>query len=137
LEFVKPIPDAEQIAAHFFSSEENRVLQALPSTQRLEAFYRCWTRKEAYVKAIGEGLSHPLDRFQVSLAPNTPARLISVEGSPQEIARWGMISFDPAPGYIAALVVEGPGSEEPLKHWRFQPEGLFNTTEWFPSTAEG
>jgi 4'-phosphopantetheinyl transferase len=138
LEFVKPIPDAAQIAALFFSHEENRELLTLPLGQRQDAFYRCWTRKEAYVKAIGEGLSHPLDRFQVSLAPNIPARLISVEGSPQEIARWEMISFDPAPGYIAALVVEGPGSEERLEHWHFRPEGLFSSMddEGFQSMAE-
>jgi len=96
LEFIQPMPDAMQIAERYFSAAENRVLAALPAKERQEAFFRCWTRKEAYVKALGEGLSHPLDQFQVSLAPQVPARLVEVEGSLAELARWSMTSFDPA-----------------------------------------
>jgi 4'-phosphopantetheinyl transferase len=117
LEFIQPMPDATRIAEHFFSAGENRALAALPVEERQEAFFRCWTRKEAYVKALGEGLSHPLDQFQVSLAPQVPARLVDVEGSLAELARWSMTGFDPAPGYIAAMVVEGPKAQ--LEHWQF------------------
>jgi 4'-phosphopantetheinyl transferase len=109
VECIRSLPDAEQIAAQFFSAQENIALHALPADQRLEAFFNCWTRKEAYIKAIGDGLSHPLDQFQVSLSSDEPARLLDVRGSSEEAARWTMASWAPAPGYVAALVVEGSG----------------------------
>ena len=109
VEHIRSLPDAEQIATRFFSAQENVALHTLPESQRLEAFFNCWTRKEAYIKAIGEGLSHPLDQFQVSLSPEEPARLLNVEGSLEEVTRWSMTSWVPAPGYVAALVVEGSG----------------------------
>jgi 4'-phosphopantetheinyl transferase len=107
LERVHPMPDADQIAARFFSARENAVYQALPSDQRQGAFFRCWTRKEAYIKALGEGLSRPLDQFDVSLAPGETARLLHVEGHPAETARWSFKALVPASGYEAALAVEG------------------------------
>jgi 4'-phosphopantetheinyl transferase len=76
VEYIRPIPDVEQIAVRFFSVGENAALCALPESLRLEAFFNCWTRKEAYIKAIGDGLSHPLNQFQVSLAPGEAARLL-------------------------------------------------------------
>jgi 4'-phosphopantetheinyl transferase len=109
VEYIHALPDAEQIAARFFSAQENVALRMLPESQRLEAFFNCWTRKEAYIKAIGDGLSHPLDQFQVSLSPGEPARLLNVEGSPEKVTRRFMASLVPAPGYVAALVVEGSG----------------------------
>jgi 4'-phosphopantetheinyl transferase len=107
VEYVRPIQDMEQIAARFFSPPEYAALCSLPESQKLEAFFNCWTRKEAYIKAIGDGLVHPLDRFQVSLAPGEPARLLSVEGAPEEAERWVLRSLTPVHGYIAALAVEG------------------------------
>jgi 4'-phosphopantetheinyl transferase len=108
VEYVHPIPELDQIAARFFSASENLVLRAIPAGQRVEAFFNCWTRKEAYIKALGVGLAQPLDQFQVSLIPGEPARLLKVEGLPEQIARYSMEAFVPAPGYIAALMVEGP-----------------------------
>ena len=116
VEYIHSLPDAEQIAARFFSAQENVALHTLPESQRLEAFFNCWTRKEAYIKAIGDGLSHPLDQFQVSLSPEEPARLLNVEGSPAEATRWSMASWAPTPGYVAALVVDGSGYH--LKCWQ-------------------
>jgi 4'-phosphopantetheinyl transferase len=107
VEYIRPIPDVEQIAVRFFSAGENAALCALPESLRLETFFNCWTRKEAYIKAIGEGLSHPLDQFQVSLAPGEAARLLWVEGSPEKVGRWSLTALSPAPGYVAALAVEG------------------------------
>lgn len=107
VEHICPLPDAEQIAARFFSAAENAVLCALPENQRSEAFFNCWTRKEAYLKATGDGLSRPLDQFQVSLAPGEPVRLLVDEQMPEEISRWRLESLMPASGYVAALVVEG------------------------------
>jgi 4'-phosphopantetheinyl transferase len=109
LEYVRPMPDAAQIAARFFSAREHAVFCALPKGQKLEAFYSCWTRKEAYLKATGEGLARPLDQFDVSLVPGDPAGLLRVQGDSQEIARWSLQALAPGTGYVAAIAVEGHG----------------------------
>jgi 4'-phosphopantetheinyl transferase len=91
----------DQIPEHFFSPKEVRALRALPPEQQTEGFFNCWTRKEAYIKARGYGLSLPLDSFDVSLAPGAPAALQrSCDG-------WSVKSFEPLPGFQAAVVVEG------------------------------
>jgi 4'-phosphopantetheinyl transferase len=79
----------------------------LPEQHKLEAFFNCWTRKEAYIKACGDGLSQPLDKFEVSLAIDEPAQLLSLNGSEVEASRWHLHGFVPATGYVAALAVEG------------------------------
>jgi len=99
----------EQIAERFFSHHEITTLRALPTHLRESAFFRCWTRKEAYIKATGKGLSLPLDQFAVSLAPGEPAALLSTQGDPHEAQRWSLLELTPAPGYAAALAVEGHG----------------------------
>ena len=91
LERLRSISDAERIAKRFFSSQENAVLQALPANLKHEAFFTCWTRKEAYIKARGEGLSFSLDLFDVSLVPGEPAALLHVRGYPQEVSRWSLL----------------------------------------------
>ncbi len=107
IEYLQALPDADQIAARFFAAEEIATFNALPTSQRRQAFFNCWTRKEAYIKAIGKGLSQPLNQFEVSLAPGEPARLLNVEGAPKESSRWSLNAWKPAPGYVAALAVKG------------------------------
>ena len=107
IEYLQTLLDADQIAARFFSARENAALQALSTSQKQQAFFNCWTRKEAYIKAIGKGLSQPLDQFEVSLAPGAPASLLSVRGAPEEASRWSLKALTPASGYAAALAVEG------------------------------
>ena len=97
----------EEIAERFFSPQENATLRALPAHLQHEAFFNCWTRKEAYIKAHGEGLSMPLDEFDVSLAPGEPAALLTTRRDPQEASRWSLRELAPGPGYVAALAVEG------------------------------
>jgi 4'-phosphopantetheinyl transferase len=97
----------EQVAEHFFSPREVTVLRALPSPLQATAFFACWTRKEAYIKAIGDGLALPLDQFDVSLAPGEPAALLHTTWDPQEAARWALQDLAPAPGYRAAVAVAG------------------------------
>jgi 4'-phosphopantetheinyl transferase len=101
--------DVGQVAAHFFSPHEQRDLETLTDRAKIEAFFNCWTRKEAYVKARGEGLSLPLDQFDVSLRPGEPARLIATRPDPAEAMRWQLSALDVADGYKAALAVEGQG----------------------------
>ena len=92
---------AEQIPERFFSREEVRVLRSLPVHEQTQGFFNCWTRKEAYIKAVGRGLSIDLDSFDVSLAPDEPAALRrGCEG-------WSVQSFAPMPGFQAAVVAPG------------------------------
>ena len=106
VEYVRSMPDAEEIAQRFFSPRENAVFRTVPAGKKLEAFFNCWTRKEAFLKAIGNGLSRSLDSFEVSLAPEEPAQLLCVGGDPLEASRWRLRELAPAHGYAGALVVE-------------------------------
>ncbi len=102
VERLRPIPEAAQIAERFFSAGERATLSSLPPDRIEEAFLTCWTRKEAYLKAIGAGLSSPLDEFEVTLAPGEPARLLRVAGASGQESAWLLHSFLPAPGYLGA-----------------------------------
>lgn len=107
IERVRPLADLEQIADRTFSPREREAIRRLAPEFRHEAFFNCWTRKEAYIKAIGEGLAHPLDRFSVSLVPGAPARLECVDDDPTEAKAWTLEALVPSPGYTAAVIVEG------------------------------
>ncbi len=118
IECRRPLPDLDDVAERMFSAHERQALRQLPPAQRPEAFFNCWTRKEAYVKAIGEGLSHPLDRFTVTLAPGASVRLEHVEGDPAEAGRWTLEALDPDPAYAAAIAVDGRPSGLVGLTWR-------------------
>jgi 4'-phosphopantetheinyl transferase len=107
IERIRMEVDDDRIARRFFSPAEVDALLSLPESIRKQAFFNCWTRKEAYIKAWGEGLSMPLDRFDVNMAPGEMARLIGTRPDPDEAARWSLLHLDPAPGYAAALAVRG------------------------------
>lgn len=109
VESIRSEADADRIADRFFSRAEIAALRALPREWRELAFFLCWTRKEAYIKARGEGLSLPLDQFDVSLDPGEPAALTSTRPDPDEPGRWSLHDLAPAAGYAAALAVEGRG----------------------------
>jgi 4'-phosphopantetheinyl transferase len=107
VEQLRPNIDLERIARRFFSSSEVNALFALAPELRLEAFYRCWTRKEAYIKARGGGLSIPLGSLDVALEPNKPAALLAVRDNAENAGNWSLLNIDLDEGYQAALVVEG------------------------------
>lgn len=107
LEYIREDLAGEKIAERFFSPREIEMLKGVPAELRKEAFFNCWTRKEAYIKARGEGLSMPLDEFDVSLGPGEPAALLLNHKDPGEVSRWTMRSLTVPPGYVAALVAEG------------------------------
>ena len=98
IEWRNPELACPKVARRLFAPAEYEALIALPPEQWVAGFYNCWTRKEAYVKALGLGLSYPLHAFTVSVAPGKPARFTSEETG------WTLSSFEPAPGYQAALV---------------------------------
>lgn len=106
IEAVRTLRDSDSIAARFFSRRENAAYQALPPAEKDVGFFNCWTRKEAFIKALGDGLYHPLDRFDVSLAPGEPTRILRVEGMPGDECGWRLESFLPAAGYVGAVVTE-------------------------------
>jgi 4'-phosphopantetheinyl transferase len=107
LEFAKPMPDCEEIAERFFSASEREVLRSLPAERKEEAFFNCWTRKEAYLKAVGEGLAAPLDSFDVTLAPGEAPRMLTLEGDAERARRWFFADLRPAERYAGALAIEG------------------------------
>lgn len=117
VERVHPLEDAEQIAARFFAKKEVAAFRNVPESQKLEAFFNCWTRKEAFIKAIGDGLTYPLDQFEVSLIPAQPARLLSVQGSITKATHWSLEALIPDAGYVGAIIVQGQGWQ--LKCWQW------------------
>jgi len=107
----------EQVAETAFAPAEMTTLRELPPSLRTDAFFACWTRKEAFVKARGDGLSFPLDRCEVSLAPHMPAALLAVRDDPAEAGRWSLHSLRPSDGYAAAVAVEGRGHGLSCRTW--------------------
>lgn len=102
VEYVRPSPEYADIARDFFSAEEVQQLTGFPDHLDAEAFLRCWTQKEAYVKARGEGLAIPLSSFSV---PHVPGA-------------WSLYTLQPAPGYVGALAIERKGWRLRQWHWR-------------------
>jgi len=113
IEFPHSIPEADQISERFFSTQENAVFLSLPLHQRQEAFFRCWTRKEAFIKAIGEGFSFPLHCFDVAFEDGTKSALLSIKGNAERASRWILQDLRPAPNYVGALAIEG-------RHWNIR-----------------
>ena len=110
LERIRAHSDHAEIARHFFSPAEIDDLGALPSHRHAEAFFSCWTKKEAYLKARGEGLAAPLTGFSVPLTTG-PAH------APVDLQGWSLFTLRPAPGYAGALAIEGAGWR--LRQWRW------------------
>jgi 4'-phosphopantetheinyl transferase len=124
LEFIRGELATEEIADRFFSRRELRALRALPLALQKYAFFLCWTRKEAYIKARGEGLSLPLDQFDVSLTPGKPAELLGTRPDPSEASRWSLrdLMLEPS-GYAAALAV-GETRRLSLTLWQYPSSGI-------------
>lgn len=117
IERLRRVPDAAGIAERFFAPEEGAAFAALPDALRDEAFLNGWTRKEAFIKATGQGLSTPLDRFAVELAPGRPARLLRLDHTLEagSAADWSLFDLRPAPGLVGALAVRGDGWRPALR----------------------
>lgn len=118
LEYIRNDFPYAEIAAKFFSPTEVTNLRSLPPHLQTTAFFTCWTRKEAFIKATGKGLSLPLDKFDVSLLPSEPARLLYTAWDESEAQRWTLQEIIPDAGYVGAIAL-------PQNNWRFQQYRFF------------
>jgi 4'-phosphopantetheinyl transferase len=116
--------DIDDIAGSYFSAAEVASLKKISPAERYEAFFSCWTRKEAFVKAKSLGLSFDLDQFDVNVGATVPARLLRIRPNQKEVRAWSMSSVDVDPGYVASVAVAG-------HNWRavqMQCDDVFSTT---------
>jgi 4'-phosphopantetheinyl transferase len=117
IERIRDIGDVDRLAGICFSPAERSALFAVAVRERRSAFFSGWTRKEAFLKATGEGLSRRLDSFDVTLTPGEPARLLRLAGAPAAPARYALHALEPAPGYVGALAVDRPESTIKWRPW--------------------
>ncbi|MGV3772895.1 MAG: 4'-phosphopantetheinyl transferase family protein [Verrucomicrobiales bacterium] len=118
VERVHAIPEMSGVAKIFFSPQEYDEWKSLPASEQEVAFFNCWTRKEAFVKAVGVGISELLKEFVVSFAPGTDPELLHLDPKHGRKEFWKIISFEPAKGYLGAVAVAN--SEARPGSWRFQ-----------------
>lgn len=123
IEHIRPLEDMNAIARQSFSEQEYNQLQALPSGQQLRGFFHCWSRKEAFIKALGEGLSYPLRQFSVKFGHETGSQLTAISASRAEAERWTLrgIEMDDHE-YAAAYAVRSTGVQERRWVMRFDRE---------------
>lgn len=105
VELRRPLPDLDALAARSFAPRELSVLGGLPETDRPAAFFRCWTRKEAFIKALGDGLTYSLRDFDVTLLPQEPAEIVRVGDIPGAECGWTLRAISPGIGFVGACVV--------------------------------
>ncbi len=117
VERIRSVYDPDGISARFFSPRESRILAGLTAGDKLVAFFNCWTRKEAYLKATGEGITNSLPRIEVSFLPGEPPEIVSIAGDPHAAAEWTLHSLAPASGYAGAVAIKAKGLK--LSCWRW------------------
>jgi len=110
IEYMRALTDLFDLARRYFSPREQALLHTLPESLHVEGFFNAWSRKEAFIKAIGRGLSFPLDRFDVSLDPRVPAELLTLRGTEYTEREWALKALTIAPDYRAAVVTPMPAT---------------------------
>lgn len=120
IEKIRPMRDLMNIAKRFFSTREVQAILGVTEEKRNEAFFACWTRKEAFLKATGVGLSYPLSQFSVSVEPDREAELCEIDGEEAAARRWFLTDVFPGEGFRGALAREGERCRIAL--WKFEPE---------------
>ena len=117
VEYLREDLASMEMAERFFATRESETIAALPAELRTVGFFNCWTRKEAYIKAQGSGLSLPLDQFEVSLAPGEPATILWLEDELEQSRNWTLKELALFQGYIGAVAVGGAGWQLTCWDW--------------------
>ena len=115
LEWVRPLEDAAELVARFFSKRESAAFQELPDHLKPSAFFNLWTRKEAWLKATGEGIAHLLDQVEVSFEPGKPAQLLTLPTHYSTAEKWSIYDIAVQPGFTAALAVNSTRVQPQLR----------------------
>jgi 4'-phosphopantetheinyl transferase len=110
IERVRPLSDFDELVARFFSPRESSSFQAAAPEDKASAFFNLWTRKEAWLKAIGEGIGYALDKVEVSFLPGEPPRLLALPNAAGPAARWSLTALEPAAGFVAAVAARRPAT---------------------------
>ncbi len=118
VERIRAVKAHLRLAGRYFAPGEVDVIRALAPEVQYEAFFNCWTRKEAYIKALGTGLACPLDGFEVSLAPGAPAALLQATDNPSAPSEWFLQALQPGDGYVGAVALKGQGYRVTCWEWR-------------------
>jgi len=106
VEQIRRVDDVEAIAKRFFSPRESAILRGLSQELMQAAFFNLWTRKEAWLKATGEGIGESLNQVEVSCLPEEPARFITLFGDEDLASQWRLVQLTPAKGYVGALTIQ-------------------------------
>lgn len=118
VERIRQVKEHLRLAGRYFAPGEVAAIQALPGEVHYEAFFNCWTRKEAYIKALGAGLACPLDGFEVSLTPGAPAAMLRIDDNPVAPSEWFMRALTPGRGFVGAVALKGRGYQVTCWEWR-------------------
>ena len=119
VEGVRPVKDVDDLVARFFSERENEAFQKVSDDQKPAAFFNLWTRKEALLKATGEGITRSLSLVEVSFLPGDPARLLAIDGDAAPAAQWSLRELSPAAGFTGALAIQA--QEITVQRWKWVP----------------
>ncbi len=127
VERIREIGSLRALAESCFSPAERTALASVAGSQRLEAAFAGWTRKEAFLKVLGEGLARPLDSFDVTLVPGESARLLRVDDAPEAPGRYTLRAVRPVPGYVGAVAIQGRAAAIRLRPWEMLAVALDST----------
>ncbi len=109
VESIRPVKDVDDLVARFFSPRESELFQKLPDKQKPPAFFNLWTRKEALLKATGQGITGSLSEVEVAFLPGEEARVLAMSGAPETATRWMLRELVPASGFVGAVAIETAG----------------------------
>jgi 4'-phosphopantetheinyl transferase len=124
VEQVRILPDANELVQRFFSKREAAEFAGMTEAQKPLGFFRLWTRKEAWLKATGDGIAHLLDKVEVSFSAAEAARLLRLPEGFSSLADWSLCNLEPGPGYVGALAIPRKDVEVRVRFWNDQPNAL-------------
>jgi 4'-phosphopantetheinyl transferase len=117
IERLRPLTNLEGLAKRFFTATETEQILATQGAAQQATFFRCWTRKEAYLKAVGKGLTYPLNKVLVTVGEEEPARIVSIDGNEAAADPWRIEHLQPAAGYFGAVARSGSHSQITQLRW--------------------